>query len=332
MPNSKGKRYILTILDSFSRHFMAISCVRDAAHGLYQFFLCHREIPCIVSSDRGTHFTGEVYKQFCAQMSITQELHCPWWPQSSGNIERQDRMMKNALYMLCEDRNCEWTDILESVTSAMNATINSATGVSPHYAITGCRPNIGLPKLLSKKLASNDLGVYGMQINALLRQVHHCVALANDEADHKLEASLNHFIYKDPIQVGDKVLLHRPQSTVAQSSNLHWIGDFKVIKTNDVMSQVQNENGDTAWIHWAHIRHPKQQPAHLSHIPPPPLYHTHQNTQDSLSWPPFESHNLTQNSISKNIPSQPPENETKRMPIRLIWGQIPTHFKDFIMQ
>ena len=286
MPNSKGKRYILTILDSF----MAIPCARDrainAARGLYQFFLRHREIPRIVSSDRGTRFTDEIYKQFSAQMSITQELHCLWRPQSSGNIERQHRTMKNALYMLCEDRSCEWTDILESVTSSMNATINSATGVSPHYAITGHHPNISLPKLLSKELASNDLGAYGMQINALLRQVHHRVALANAEDDHKLEASLNRFIYKDPIQVGDKVLLHRPQSTIAQSSNLPWIGDFKVIKTNDVMSQVQNENGDTAWIHRAHIRRLKTRPAHLSHIPPT-LYHTHQNTHDPLVLIPF---------------------------------------------
>ena len=84
----------------------------------------------------------------------------------------------------------------------MNATIESATGVSPHNAIPGRHPNIGLPKLLSKELTSNDPGAYGMQINALLRQVHHCIALANDKADHKLEASLNCFIYKDPIQVG----------------------------------------------------------------------------------------------------------------------------------
>ena len=43
MPNSKGKHYILTILDSFNRHFMAIPCARkwaiDAAHNLYYFFL-----------------------------------------------------------------------------------------------------------------------------------------------------------------------------------------------------------------------------------------------------------------------------------------------------
>ena len=54
------------------------------------------------------------------------------------------------------------------------------------------------------ELANNDPGAYGMQINALQRQVHLRVALANDEADHKLEASLNRFINKDPIQVGDR--------------------------------------------------------------------------------------------------------------------------------
>ena len=93
MPNSKEKHYIQTILDCFSWHFSAIPCTRDraidAARGLYQFFLCHREIARIVSIDHGTDFTGEVYKQFCAQMSITQELHCPWQPKNSGNIKRQ---------------------------------------------------------------------------------------------------------------------------------------------------------------------------------------------------------------------------------------------------
>ena len=227
MPLSKGKRYILTILDSFSRHLMAIPCARDraidAARGLYQFFLRHREIPRIVSSDRGTHFTGEVYKEFCDLTSITREFHCPWRPQSSGNIERQYRTLKNALYMICEDRNCEWTDVLESAVSSMNATANTATGASPHYIITGRQPNIGLPKIPCQDIVNNNPGAYGMQINALLRQVHQRVALANNEADHKMEAKLNRSIFKDPIQVGDKVLLHRPQSATAHLSHLPWI-------------------------------------------------------------------------------------------------------------
>ena len=134
--------------------------------------------------------------------------------------------------MICEDRNCEWTDVLESAVSSMNATANTATGASPHYIITGRQPNIGLPKIPCQDIVNNNPGAYGMQINALLRQVHQRVALANNEADHKMEAKLNRSIFKDPIQVGDKVLLHRPQSATAHLSHLPWIGDFEVTKTN----------------------------------------------------------------------------------------------------
>lgn len=160
MPQSKGKRYILTMLDSYSRNFMAIPCARDraidAARGLYMMFLRHRERPKIVSSDRGTHFTGEVYRNFCDFMGIKQELHCPWRPQSSGNIERQHRTMKNALFMLCEERKCDWTEVLESVISNMNSMINRSTGVSPHFVVTGRHPNLGLPQKKSDQIRHPD--------------------------------------------------------------------------------------------------------------------------------------------------------------------------------
>ena len=156
--------------------------------------------------------------------------------------------------MICEDRNCEWTDVLESAVSSMNATANTATGASPHYIITGRQPNIGLPKIPCQDIVNNNPGAYGMQINALLRQVHQRVALANNKADHKMEAKLNRSIFKDPIQVGDKVLLHRPQSATAHLSHLPWIGDFEVTKTNGLVVQVKNENCETHWVHRGHIR------------------------------------------------------------------------------
>ena len=352
MPLSKGKRYILTILDSFSRHLMAIPCARDraidAARGLYQFFLRHREIPRIVSSDRGTHFTGEAYKEFCDLTSITRELHCPWRPQSSGNIERQHRTFKNALYMICEDRNCEWTDVLESAVSSMNATANTATGASPHYIITGRQPNIGLPKIPCQDIVNNNPGAYGMQINALLRQVHQRVALANNEADHKMEAKLNRSIFKDPIQVGDKVLLHRPQSATAHLSHLPWIGDFEVTKTNGLVVQVKNDNCEMHWVHRGHVRRLVPRPNDLQHMhrppPPPALSPPHQipnhpSTRPLLSpCPPRQPthHPLSQlptlssgehlvaNDCSSGDNTQNPTKRTTR-------GQLPARFKDFVM-
>ena len=104
-----------------------------------------------------------------------------------------------------------------------------------------------------------------MKVNALLRQVHRRVTFANNETDHKLNAKLNQLFYKDPIQVDDKVLLHRPQSTIAHSSHLDWIGPFEVVKTNDMVIQETNEKSETDWIHRAHIPRLAPRPIHLSH-------------------------------------------------------------------
>ena len=137
----------------------------------------------------------------------------------------------------------------------MNATINSATGVSPHYVITGRQPNIGLPNLPHNEPTNQSPTAYGMQINALLRHVHRRIALANNEADHKLNTILNQLVYKYPIQVGDKVLLHCPQSTTAHLSQLDWIGHFKIVETNDIVIKVRNEKSETDRIYRTHIRH-----------------------------------------------------------------------------
>ena len=331
MPQSKGKRYILTILDSFSRYLTAIPCARDraidAARGLYLFFLRHREIPRVISSDRGTHFTGEVYTNFCDMMHISQALHCPWRPQSSGNIERQHRTMKNALYMLCEDRNCEWTDILESVVSSMNATINSATGTSPHYVITGRHPNIGLPKLPHQDIHSNNPGSYGMQVNALLRQVNHHVAIANTEADLKLENRANPSSFRDVLASGDKVLLHRPRSAVARSSCLPWIGTFTVVKSNGMVIQVRDDKGNSDWVHRSQVRRLLPRPPHLDvSSPPMPITGVQQPIQTVRERPPHTSQQRTRS------PTVTQTQNARILPSRRTRGRLPSRFDDYIME
>ena len=91
-----------------------------------------------------------------------------------------------------------------------------------------------------------------------------------------MEAKLNRSIFKDPIQVGDKVLLHRPQSATAHLSHLPWIGDFEVTKTNGLVVQVKNENCETHWIHRGHVRRlvprPKWPATHAPTTPHLQLY------------------------------------------------------------
>ena len=102
MPNVQGNyRYIMTCVDSFTRFFVAFplrNCgAKDATKCLISLINQHRVIPKVISSDRGTHFTGEVFRQACMALGINQRLHVAWRPQSSGLVERQHRTMKSAI-------------------------------------------------------------------------------------------------------------------------------------------------------------------------------------------------------------------------------------------
>ena len=73
MLNSKGKRYTLTILDSFSQHFTAILCARDrtidAARRLYQ---------CFFSPQRNTsHIRSRHTLYFAAKCPLFQNFTVP---------------------------------------------------------------------------------------------------------------------------------------------------------------------------------------------------------------------------------------------------------------
>ena len=86
LPPCKGKRYACTILCSFSRFFMAVpsktETALDAARALHEMYLRHRVIPSVCSSDRGRHFTSQVFKEFLQQIGTEQELHTLWRPES----------------------------------------------------------------------------------------------------------------------------------------------------------------------------------------------------------------------------------------------------------
>ncbi len=52
-------------------------------------------IPDCIDSDQGTHFTGQVVKEVSRMLKIKWNLHCPYRPQASGQVERSNRTIQN---------------------------------------------------------------------------------------------------------------------------------------------------------------------------------------------------------------------------------------------
>ena len=255
-PSRFGHKYILTVIDSFSRFFIAIPCHRDraldAAEALVRLYCRFGTRPKEVSSDRGTHFTGSVMTELHKLLGIKMSFHVAWHPESSGIIERQHRTLKNSLFITANERNCDWIDILDFCVYAMNAAYNRATKCSPFAVIFGRNPDLGLPTLTENDLSSSNPVGYGMNVRVTLEKVHKFVRLAAFEADKNAVEKASKG--KPPVKIvpGDIVYVKRPQSAVAKDSKLDWIGPLTVLKTNDHVIKIRTVSGDEDWISRAH--------------------------------------------------------------------------------
>ena len=254
MPTGKtGKQYILTILDSYTRFVYAYPTVRDracdAAKGLTTFMLEYG-FPRILSSDRGTHFTSSVIKELCQNVQIKHNLHCAWRPQSSGNIERCHRVLKNALYATAHDLNLDWEECLPFIRRSMNNAKNISTGCSPHFLLFGREPNVTGLQLPSG--TNTDPYSYGKHVRDTLIKADSMMKLANKEADLNMETRLNPKYEPPDINVGDQICINSEHRVEAHKSKLPWPGPFSVLKSNGSVIQLSTKNDETQWIHRYH--------------------------------------------------------------------------------
>ncbi len=81
-------------------------------------------------------FTGQVVKEVSRMLKIKWNLHCPYRPQASGQVERSNRTIKTRLSKMHQE-GVPWVEALPAVLCSMRASPNRSVGLSPHEIITG---------------------------------------------------------------------------------------------------------------------------------------------------------------------------------------------------
>ena len=104
MPLSNGFKYLLTVVDHFSRWPAAIP-IRDAttdavmeafAHG----WIANFGIPASITTDRGAQFSSAVWTQLMTTWGIKTHMTTPYHPEANGMVERLHRRLKESLLAL----------------------------------------------------------------------------------------------------------------------------------------------------------------------------------------------------------------------------------------
>ena len=87
----------------------------------------------------------------------------------------------------------------------MDAFINQAKGASPHFILTGQKPNMSLSSFQSETRVSPK--TYGANIRNLLQAVKEFVTIANREADYHMDKRLENYICRELLESGDQILI-----------------------------------------------------------------------------------------------------------------------------
>ena len=213
-PSTKGKRYILTFIDRFTRTVALAACeTADAAstmRALWKHWVTRYGVPECLSSDGGSHFNNAVLRSACELLEIQQHITVPYHPQSNGCVERSNAVVMHTLRNLLRDcHTLDWASVLPNVEFSINTAVNRVTGMSPFEALHGYAPRLPLHAAL-------DIAAVDVDPDAPLTLTRHLLVLhqrirdadqaAYDKVLRQLDAQARRAAHR--YEVGEYVLVH----------------------------------------------------------------------------------------------------------------------------
>jgi hypothetical protein len=254
-PDAFGMAYVVVIVDNFS-HWTSLVPVRnksafEAARALVKV-TGDFGVPLRLRSDGGAEFVNGVIAGLLRMMGVTQHVVVPYTPTANGIVERANRAVIQRLReMIFSKRLVKhpehvWSDLLPLVQRAINASVHSATGVSPAKILFG--NNLDLDRCLlthmpnARELDVNryvDALTYNQRIileEADKHQSDLCQRVI--EQSHRKQGRKNRngeFIAAEhkEIQKGDWVLVAPGPSYPLNKLAPRWLGPFRVIDCSD---------------------------------------------------------------------------------------------------
>ena len=151
---ARGNRYVLVMVDCFSRWTEACPLPDKTAHSVADAFfnqvVCRFGMPIVIHSDQGREFENKTMQELCILCGSHKTRTTPYHLESDGMVERFNRTLLMMLAMFAGKNREDWDDLLPTVMMAYRSSGHESTGFSPYRLMFGeeCTlpMDIGLPK------------------------------------------------------------------------------------------------------------------------------------------------------------------------------------------
>nr|GEV01194.1 reverse transcriptase domain-containing protein [Tanacetum cinerariifolium] len=134
-PSSKGNKYILAVVDYLSKWVEAKALLTNDARVVVKFLkslFSWFGTPKAIISDRGTHFCNDQFARIMSKYGVTHHLSTAYHPQTSGQVEVTNRILKRILKRTVEENRALWSDKLEDALWAFQTAFKTSVGCTPY--------------------------------------------------------------------------------------------------------------------------------------------------------------------------------------------------------
>ncbi|XP_039348172.1 uncharacterized protein LOC120373593 [Mauremys reevesii] len=246
VPPCRGYKYLLVFVDQLTgwvecfptRHCQAWAVTKALLHEILPRF----HLPEVIESDRGSHFISQVVQQVAQALGIQWKLHTPWRPQSSGQVERMNRTLKDTLTKLCMESGLKWPDALPLALTRIRRAPRKGLRLSPFEFVFGFPPRVLIPGFredVNWEVGNDSLWKKVSALQSVLFQLHRYAApfqaLPLDRPVHSF-------------QIDDRVLIKKWKRDPLTS---RWEGPYTVSLISQAAVKVL---GNDKWTHYTQVK------------------------------------------------------------------------------
>ncbi|CAL9011262.1 unnamed protein product [Prunus brigantina] len=136
MPEGKGQvKYAVVAVDYFTKWVEAKALATITAARVEDFvwtdICCRYGIPYAIITDNGRQFDSELFRGFCTRLKINLFFASPAHPQSNGQVEAMNKIVKKLLKRQLEKAKGAWPEKLPEALWAIRTSYRTATGETP---------------------------------------------------------------------------------------------------------------------------------------------------------------------------------------------------------
>ena len=130
---NKGYKYLLTIIDIFSKYAWAVPVKQKTGKDVstaMQSVLEKGRVPKNLQTDRGKEFYNDIFQNLMKKYKIN--LYSTYSILKASIVERFNRTLKEKMWKKFSlQGNCKWLDILPNLIKAYNARVHRTIGMRP---------------------------------------------------------------------------------------------------------------------------------------------------------------------------------------------------------